>query len=286
MLRHDWSVPEIRAIYTQPFPDLMYQAQKVHRGHFDPAEIQRSTLLSIKTGGCPEDCAYCPQSAHFETGIKKHAVLPLEYVLEKAREAKAEGSTRFCMGAAWREVKDGKEFNAVLQLVRGVHELGMEVCCTLGMLTASQARRLKDAGCHTYNHNLDTSPEFYGNVISTRTYQDRLATLRRIRAAGMKVCCGSIIGMGESLDDRLGLLKELANQDPHPRGGHAPRRRRRRRSHRVCADRGNGMHPHAPVLRAAVGRPCRNDRRGAGVVFPGRRQLDLFGRKTADGQEQ
>jgi biotin synthase len=216
MLRHDWSVPEIRAIYTQPFPDLMFQAQKAHRGHFDPAEVQRSTLLSIKTGGCPEDCAYCPQSAHFSTGVKKQALLPRDYVLEKAREAKAEGSTRFCMGAAWREVKDGKEFDAVLELVRGVHDLGMEVCCTLGMLTASQAKRLQAAGCHTYNHNLDTSPEFYGKVISTRTYQDRLATLRRVRAAGMTVCCGGIIGMGESLDDRMGLLKELANQEPHP----------------------------------------------------------------------
>jgi biotin synthase len=216
MLRHDWTVPEIRAIYTQPFPDLMFQAQKAHRGHFDPAEVQRATLLSIKTGGCPEDCAYCPQSAKYETGIESHGVLPREYVMGKAREAKAGGSTRFCMGAAWREVRDGKEFNAVLELVRGVHELGMEVCCTLGMLTAAQARRLKAAGCDTYNHNLDTSPEFYGKVISTRTYQERLATLRRVRAAGMTVCCGGIIGMGESLEDRLGLLKELANQDPHP----------------------------------------------------------------------
>jgi biotin synthase len=216
MLRHDWTVAEIRAIYTQPFPDLMYQAQRAHRGHFDPAEVQRSTLLSIKTGGCPEDCAYCPQSAHYDTGIEKHKVLPTDYVLEKAREAKAEGSTRFCMGAAWREVKDGKDFDAVLELVRAVHGLGLEVCCTLGMLTAAQAKRLQEAGCVAYNHNLDTSPEFYGRVISTRTYRDRLATLRRVRAAGMMVCCGGIIGMGESLDDRLGLLKELANQDPHP----------------------------------------------------------------------
>jgi biotin synthase len=216
MLRHDWTIPEIRALYTQPFPDLIYQAHRVHRAHFDPAEVQRSTLLSIKTGGCPEDCAYCPQSAHHSAGIQEHPVLPVDFVLEKARQAKAEGSTRFCMGAAWREVADGKDFDAVLELVRAVHQLGLEVCCTLGMLTDSQARRLKEAGCTTYNHNLDTSPEFYGHIISTRTYQDRLDTLKRVRAAGMTICCGGIVGMGESLDDRLSLLMQLANQDPHP----------------------------------------------------------------------
>jgi len=216
MLRYDWTLAEIHAVYTQAFPELIYQAQTEHRRHFDPGEVQRCTLLSIKTGGCPEDCAYCPQSAHFEAGVEAQAVLPREYVLAKAREAQAEGSTRFCMGAAWREVKDGAEFEAVLELVRGVHGLGMEVCCTLGMLTASQARRLKEAGCFAYNHNLDTSPEFYGKIISTRTYQDRLETLKRVRAAGITVCCGGIIGMGESLEDRLGLLRQLANQNPHP----------------------------------------------------------------------
>ena len=216
MLRYDWTLAEIRALYTQAFPDLIFLAQAMHRRHFDPGAVQRCTLLSIKTGGCPEDCSYCPQSAHFDTGIMTQAVLPREYVMEKARAAQAEGSTRFCMGAAWREVRDGAEFDAVLELVRGVHALGMEVCCTLGMLTESQARRLKEAGCYAYNHNLDTSPEFYGRVISTRTYQDRLETLKRVRAAGITVCCGGIIGMGESLEDRLELLRQLANQEPHP----------------------------------------------------------------------
>jgi biotin synthase len=216
MLRYDWTIPEIRRIYSQSFPELMFQAQSVHRRHFPPDVIQRCTLLSIKTGGCPEDCAYCPQSAHHDAGVQEDPVLSLEYVLEKARHAKTEGSTRFCMGAAWREVKDGPEFDAVLALVRGVSALGLEVCCTLGMLTESQARRLKDAGCHAYNHNLDTSPEFYGRIISTRTYQERLETLQRVRAAGMTLCCGGIIGMGESLDDRFGLLAQLARQQPHP----------------------------------------------------------------------
>ena len=215
-LRYDWTLSDIRAKYSQPFPDLLFQAQSVHREYFDPREVQRSTLLSIKTGGCPENCSYCPQSAHYDTGIEKHAVLPREYVVGKAREAKAEGSTRFCMGAAWREVKDGKDFDAVIGLVEAVHAEGMEVCCTLGMLTESQARRLKDAGCYAYNHNLDTSPEFYGKIISTRTYEDRLNTLKNVRNAGITVCCGGIIGMGESLNDRLGLLMQLANQNPHP----------------------------------------------------------------------
>lgn len=215
-LRHDWTLSEIRALYQLPFPELIFRAATVHRENFDPAVVQRSTLLSIKTGGCPENCSYCPQSAHYDTGIEKHAVLPRDYVLKKAAEAKAEGSTRFCMGAAWREIKDGKDFDAVLDLVSGVHGMGMEVCCTLGMLTDSQARRLKEAGCHAYNHNLDTSPEFYGKIISTRTYQDRLNTLKRVREAGITVCCGGIIGMGESLNDRMGLLMQLASQNPHP----------------------------------------------------------------------
>jgi biotin synthase len=215
-LRHDWTLVDIRAIYSLPFPELMFQAQSVHRANFDATEVQRSTLLSIKTGGCPENCSYCPQSAHYDTGIEKHAVLPKDYVIEKARAAKAEGSTRFCMGAAWREVRDGKDFDAVIGLVEAVHAEGMEVCCTLGMLTESQAKRLKDAGCYAYNHNLDTSPEFYGKIISTRTYEDRLNTLKNVRTAGITVCCGGIIGMGESVNDRLGLLMQLANQNPHP----------------------------------------------------------------------
>jgi biotin synthase len=215
-IRHNWTLPEIRTLHNLPFPELLFRAASLHRENFDPTMVQRSTLLSIKTGGCPENCSYCPQSAHYDTGIEKHAVLPKDYVLKKAAEAKAEGSTRFCMGAAWREVKDGKDFDAVLDLVSGVHSLGMEVCCTLGMLSDSQAQRLKQAGCHAYNHNLDTSPEFYGKIISTRTYQDRLNTLRRVREAGITVCCGGIIGMGESLNDRLGLLMQLSNQNPHP----------------------------------------------------------------------
>lgn len=216
MLRYDWSLEEIRGIYALPFPELVYQAATVHRAHHDPVRVQRSTLLSVKTGGCPENCSYCPQSAHYDTGVEAHKVLPREIVLERAAQARAEGSTRFCMGAAWREVRDGAEFDKVLDLVRGVHDMGLEVCCTLGMLTADQARRLKEAGCHAYNHNLDTSPEYYGQIISTRTYEDRLRTLSYVRDAGITVCCGGILGMGESVDDRLELLRQLATQSPHP----------------------------------------------------------------------
>jgi biotin synthase len=216
MPRYDWTLKQIQEIYAQSFPDLIFQAQTVHRENFPANEVQRSTLLSVKTGGCPENCAYCPQSAHYDTGVERHAVLPKDFVVDKARAAQAEGSTRFCMGAAWREVKDGKDFDAVLDLVREVGALGMEVCCTLGMLTESQAQRLKEAGCHSYNHNLDTSPEFYGKIITTRTYQDRIRTIGHVRKAGINVCCGGIIGMGEKLEDRLGLLMQLANQSPHP----------------------------------------------------------------------
>jgi biotin synthase len=215
-VRHDWSAEEALAVYSQPLPDLMYQAQSVHRQYFNPHEVQRSTLLSVKTGGCPEDCAYCPQSAHYQTGVERHGVLPKEVVKAKAMQAKESGSTRFCMGAAWREVKDGKDFDAIVDLVREVHGLGLEVCCTLGMLSESQARRLKEAGCYAYNHNLDTSPEYYGEIISTRTYEDRLRTLSNVREAGMTVCCGGIVGMGEGVKDRLGLLVQLANQPAHP----------------------------------------------------------------------
>lgn len=215
-IRHNWSLEEAQAIYNQPFPDLLYQAQTVHRANFDRLEIQRSTLLSIKTGGCSEDCAYCPQSAHYKTGVERHGVLPKETVKAKALAAKESGSTRFCMGAAWREVKDGKDFDAIIDLVKEVNGLGMEVCCTLGMLSESQAARLQEAGCYAYNHNLDTSPEYYGEIISTRTYEDRLKTLENVRKAGMTVCCGGIVGMGESANDRLGLLVQLANQPVHP----------------------------------------------------------------------
>lgn len=215
-LRHDWSLDEALALYSQAFPDLIFRAQTVHRESFDPHEVQRSTLLSVKTGGCPENCKYCPQSAHYDTGVERHAVLPIEVVRTKALEAKEAGSTRFCMGAAWREVKDGKDFDAILDLVKEVRGVGLEVCCTLGMLSESQATRLQEAGCYAYNHNLDTSPEYYGEIISTRVYEDRLRTLDNVRKAGMTVCCGGIVGMGESVPDRLGLLVQLANQPLHP----------------------------------------------------------------------
>lgn len=215
-IRRDWTAEEAFSVYSQPFPDLINQAQTVHRSHFNPNEVQRSTLLSVKTGGCPEDCAYCPQSAHHNTGLERHGVLPKEVVRLKAEQAKESGSTRFCMGAAWREVKDGKDFEAILDLVREVRSVGLEVCCTLGMLNESQAQRLKEAGCYAYNHNLDTSPEYYGQIISTRTYEDRLRTLENVREAGMTVCCGGIVGMGEGVKDRLGLLVQLANQATQP----------------------------------------------------------------------
>ena len=216
MVRHNWTLEEIKAVYELPFPELMFQAMSMHRENFPKYEVQRSTLLSVKTGGCPEDCAYCPQSAHYDTGVERHKVLPEEIVIAKAEEAKRQGSTRFCMGAAWREVRDGEDFDRILNLVEKVSDLGLEVCCTLGMLSESQASRLREAGCHAYNHNLDTSPEYYGNIISTRTYEDRLQTLRRVREAGMTVCCGGIVGMGEKPEDRLSLLQQLAGQDPHP----------------------------------------------------------------------
>jgi biotin synthase len=215
-VRYDWTREEIEEIYNLPFPELMYRAQTVHRENFPAHQVQRSTLLSIKTGGCPEDCAYCPQSAHHNTGLEREKLLPEGVVLAKAEAAKKEGSTRFCMGAAWREVKDGEDFDKVLNLVSKVSGLGLEVCCTLGMLSESQAQRLKDAGCHAYNHNLDTSPEFYGSIISTRTYQDRLNTLKNVRQAGITVCCGGIVGMGEAEEDRVGLLHQLSLQNPHP----------------------------------------------------------------------
>ncbi len=215
-VRFDWTFEEALELYHQPFPDLIYQAQSIHRESFPGHKVQRSTLLSVKTGGCPEDCKYCPQSAHYDTGVERHKVLSKDVVLTKARAAKAQGSTRFCMGAAWREVRDGEDFDKILDLVREVRTEGLEVCCTLGMLTADQANRLKDAGCYAYNHNLDTSPEYYGEIISTRTYDDRLKTLQNVRNSGMTVCCGGIVGMGESVEDRIGLLIQLSNQNPHP----------------------------------------------------------------------
>ena len=216
MVRHDWTLPEVRAIHDLPLLELVYRAQTVHRATFGEPEVQLCSLLSIKTGGCPEDCAYCPQAARYHTGVKAERLMETGDVLEAARQARAAGATRFCMGAAWREVKDGPQFDRVLAMVRGVRALGMEACVTLGMLTPEQACRLKEAGLSAYNHNLDTSPEFYGEIISTRDYDDRLRTLAAVRGAGISVCSGGILGMGESLDDRCELLRTLANQEVHP----------------------------------------------------------------------
>lgn len=214
-IRHDWSREEILALFQQPFSDLMYQAQTVHRANFDPNQVQVSTLCSIKTGACPEDCAYCPQSARYDTGLEKEKLMAVQAVIEEAKAAKASGATRFCMGAAWRSPK-GKDMGYVTDMVKGVKGLGLETCMTLGMLKSEQAQQLADAGLDYYNHNLDTSPEFYGDVITTRTYADRLETLDNVRNAGMKVCCGGIVGMGEEETDRAGLLQQLANMKEHP----------------------------------------------------------------------
>jgi biotin synthase len=214
-VRHDWSRPEIRALFELPFPELMFRAQSVHRASFDPTEVQISTLLSIKTGGCPEDCAYCPQSAHYETGVRPEKLMGLDAVLTEAHAARDAGASRFCMGAAWREPKE-RDLDKVCAMVEGVHALGLETCATLGMLTGEQAHRLKAAGLDYYNHNLDTSPEFYGEIISTRTYQERLDTLGHVREAGIHVCCGGIVGMGEAREDRVGMIAALANLPVHP----------------------------------------------------------------------
>ncbi|HWX55610.1 MAG TPA: biotin synthase BioB [Verrucomicrobiae bacterium] len=215
-MRTDWTRPEIAAIYHRPLLDLLLHAQQVHRKHHAANEIQMCRLLSIKTGGCPEDCGYCPQSAHYATGVERHELVSKDDVLAAARTARAEGATRFCMGAAWRQAPEGKEFDSVLDSVRAVAGLGMEVCCTLGMLTEEQAAGLKQAGVTAYNHNLDTSPEFYGEIIGTRVYQERLDTIAAVRKAGITVCCGGILGMGESDQDRIGLLHQLASLNPHP----------------------------------------------------------------------
>jgi biotin synthase len=215
-LRHDWSVAELRAIHDLPLTDLLYRAQTEHRRYHEAGLVQCCTLLSIKTGHCPENCGYCAQSAHYDTGVESHGLLPLDDVLTAARRAKDHGSTRFCMGAAWRDVPDGKQFDRVLEMVRGVRKMGMEACCTLGMLTREQAQRLAEAGLTAYNHNLDTSPEFYDKVVTTRTYDERLQTLQRVRESGVTLCCGGIIGIGETVTDRMRLLQVLSGHDPHP----------------------------------------------------------------------
>jgi biotin synthase len=215
-MRHDWSVSEIESIYTASLPDLVFRAQAVHRAHHSPNEVQGCILLSIKTGGCPEDCAYCPQSAHYKTDVARTELVSLDEMSVAATRARDQGATRFCMGAAWRDVPDGPQFDQVVEMVRVVRRLGMEACCTLGMLSQEQADALADAGLTAYNHNLDTSPEFYGHIITTRTYQERLDTLARVRRAGITVCCGGIIGMGEDRPVRYRLLQQLASLDPHP----------------------------------------------------------------------
>jgi len=214
-IRHDWTKDEVRALFALPFNDLIFRAQSLHRKYFDAREVQISTLLSIKTGGCPEDCAYCPQAARYDTAVKAEKLMSLASVLREAVAAKAAGATRFCMGAAWREPKD-RDLDAVCEMIDGVRALGLETCATLGMLSETQAQRLKSAGLDYYNHNLDTSPEFYGEIVTTRNYQERLDTLNHVRAAGIHVCCGGIVGMGESEDDRAGLIATLARLDPHP----------------------------------------------------------------------
>ena len=215
-IKNNWNREEVSAIYHRPVLDLIYEAATVHRQHNDPQEVQVCTLLSVKTGGCPEDCAYCPQAARYHTDVDVHKLLPVEEVLDHAQKAREAGSTRFCMGAAWREVRDNRDFDKVLEMVKGVNNLGMEVCCTLGMLTAEQAAKLKEAGLYAYNHNLDTSEEHYGEIISTRKYDDRLKTLDNVRNAKISVCSGGIIGMGEGDQDRIGMLLTLANLPEHP----------------------------------------------------------------------
>lgn len=215
-IKNNWSIEEIHEIYNSPLLELVYRAATTHREYNDTAEVQVCTLLSIKTGGCSEDCSYCPQAARYHTGIDVQSLMKKEEVLEYAQKAKDAGSTRFCMGAAWREVRDNRDFDRVLDMVKGVNEMGMEVCCTLGMLTEGQAEKLADAGLHAYNHNLDTSSEYYEEIISTRTYDDRLQTLDNVRKAGVTVCCGGIIGLGETHDDRIKMLHTLSNMPKHP----------------------------------------------------------------------
>ena len=214
-VRHDWTIDEVEALFALPFADLVFRAQETHRANHQPNAVQMSTLLSIKTGACPEDCAYCPQSVRYETGLEREKLVPLEEVRERAQAAKDAGATRFCMGAAWRSPKK-KDVEAVAAMIREVRALGMETCATLGMLTPDQAHELKDAGLDYYNHNVDTSPEFYGEIITTRTYQDRLDTLAAVRNAGLNVCCGGIVGMGETTRDRASMLATLANLPQHP----------------------------------------------------------------------
>ena len=292
--RNDWTRDEVRALFALPFPELIFRAAQVHRDNFDPSEVQISTLLSIKTGGCPEDCAYCPQSAKFETGVKAEKLMDLEVVLAEARAAKAGGASRFCMGAAWRSPKD-RDLDKVCDMIEGVKALGMETCVTLGMLTGEQARRLKTYGLDYYNHNLDTSPEFYGEIITTRIYQDRIDTLEHVRAAGINVCCGGIVGMGEKLDDRIGMIATLANLPVHPESvpinmlvrvegtplaAAAAIELARFRAH----DRGRA-HNNARLDGSVIRGQGRHERRNTGTLLPRRRQFDLLRAEAANDAE-
>ncbi len=215
-IKHNWTLEEIASIYDLPLMELVFQAATVHRHYFDPRKVQVSQLVSIKTGGCPEDCHYCPQAARYATATKRHGLLSYDEVMGMAEAAKAKGASRLCLGAAWREVKDNAQFDTVVEMVAGINKIGLEVCCTLGMLNENQARRLKEAGLYAYNHNVDSSKEFYKNIISTRKYEDRLATLANVRKAELSVCSGGIIGMGESKEDRIGMLLTLTSLNPHP----------------------------------------------------------------------
>ncbi len=215
-IRNNWSKKEILGVYNKPLLELIFQAAEVHRRYNDSSEVQVSSLLSIKTGGCPEDCSYCPQAARYHTDVKVHRLMEVDEVLEKANNAKANGASRMCLGAAWREVRNNRDFDKVLEMVKGINAKGMEVCCTLGMLTDEQAKKLEEAGLYAYNHNLDTSEEHYDEIIGTRTYEDRLNTIKSVRKTNITVCSGGIIGMGESTEDRIGMLLTLANMDKHP----------------------------------------------------------------------
>jgi biotin synthase len=215
-LRHDWKLEEVQAIYDMPLLDLVYKAATIHRENHNARQVQVSSLVSVKTGGCPEDCSYCPQAARYQTDVNTHKLMPVDEVIDQAKKAKAGGASRMCLGAAWREVRDNRDFDNVLEMVRGINEMNMEVCCTLGMLTEEQAKRLADAGLYAYNHNLDTSEEHYSEIISTRTYDDRLDTHKNVRKAGVTLCSGGIIGLGEQKEDRLKMLITLANMEKHP----------------------------------------------------------------------
>ena len=292
--RHDWTRAEVRALFDLPFPELMFRAQSVHRANFEPGAVQISTLLSIKTGGCPEDCAYCPQSASYDTGVRAEKLMALDAVLAEARAAKAGGASRFCMGAAWREPKD-RDLDAVCAMVEGVKALGLETCATLGMLTAGQARRLKASGLDFYNHNLDTSPEFYEKIITTRTYQDRLETLDHVRDAGIHVCCGGIVGMGETREDRVGMIATLASLPAHPES--VPINMLVRVAGTPLAAE-PALEPlefvrtvavaritHAALDGAAFRRPRGHERGDAGAVFSRRRQFDFLWAEAFDHAE-